>query len=410
MNTRELEKSFAAALAGCAGGADVSASELVGVILREAALHRVSDVHLTPEETFFRMQWRIDGVLHLVAGFASELGPRLVARLKVISGLLTYRTDLPQEGRVASEFSAAEVRVSTFPTLFGEKVAIRLFGENSERQLLSQLGLSEAAEQCLRQQLQSTSGVLLVTGPSSSGKTTTAYALVREILRQSGGARCVMTIEDPVESAIPGAAQSQVRPAAGFDLATGLKSLMRQDPDVILVGEIRDPATAEATFQAALTGHLVIATFHAGSAVEALARLLEMGLEPFLICSALQMVTSQRLLRRRCGACWPAATDSAEIASSSDKRSNGNTPVGQGCTCGGTGYAGRIVLCESLAPSLPGMTEAILRRADVRALAEVASACGTLGLRELARLALLDGVTSREELLRVFGGFSADIP
>ena len=167
---------------------------------------------------------------------------------------------------------------------------------------------------------------------------------------------------------------------------------------------------SEATFQAALTGHLVIATFHAGSAVEALARLLEMGLEPFLICSALQMVTSQRLLRRRCGACWPASTNSAEIASSSDKRSNENTPVGQGCTCGGTGYAGRIVLCESLAPSLPGMTEAILRRADVRALAEVASACGTLGLRELARLALLDGVTSREELLRVFGGFSADIP
>ncbi|MFN9037583.1 MAG: GspE/PulE family protein, partial [Planctomyces sp.] len=257
MRPEELQESFAAALAARRLAGELSVPETVQMMLLQAAHQRVSDIHLTPEETILRMQWRIDGVLQTAAGFDREFGSRLVARLKVIAGLLTYRTDVPQEGRVAAEFSESEIRVSTFPTLYGEKAAVRLFGGNSERQMLEQLGLPAESERCLWQQLLATSGVLLITGPSSSGKTTTAYALIREILRQSAGARCVMTMEDPIESAIAGAAQSQVRPAAGFDLAAGLKSMMRQDPDVIMVGEIRDPATAEATFQAALTGHLV---------------------------------------------------------------------------------------------------------------------------------------------------------
>jgi type II secretory ATPase GspE/PulE/Tfp pilus assembly ATPase PilB-like protein len=399
-----LQKSFAAAMGARSSVGEVSVPEMVELILRQAAQQRVSDIHMTPEETILRMQWRIDGVLQTAAGFDRDFGSRLVARLKVIAGLLTYRTDVPQEGRVAAEFSESEVRVSTFPTLYGEKAAVRLFGGNFERQTLEQLGLPAESERCLAEQLEATSGVLLVTGPSSSGKTTTAYALIREILRRSAGARCVMTIEDPIESAIAGASQSQVRPVAGFDLATGLKSMMRQDPDVILVGEIRDPATAEATFQAALTGHLVIATFHAGSAVEALTRLLEMGLEPYLVRSALSMVVSQRLLRRSCECRQSRDGISPTKLVSADKSACAED-LSFGCSrCGGTGYLGRIALAECLDPGFPQVARALLSRSDSQTLSAAAAQSGMAGLKVLAERAIQAGETTPEELLRVFGG------
>ena len=284
-------------------GSDDYVPSLVFLLLDQARNARASDIHLVPTENALIAQWRIDGVLHSIAGFDRELAPRIVARLKVISGLLTYRTDVPQEGRVSREFSRTEVRVTTFPTLHGEKAAIRLFAENDQLQKLAQLGLPVAVESELRHHLAATAGVILLTGPSGSGKTTTAYACLRDIIADSAGTRCIMTLEDPVEVAVDGATQSQVKPAAGFDLATGLRSLMRQDPDVILVGEIRDPATAEAAFQAALTGHLVLTTFHAGSAAEALTRLLEMQIEPYLIRSGLRTAICQRLLRRVCRNC-----------------------------------------------------------------------------------------------------------
>lgn len=400
----ELQRSFAAALTLRGSQGEVSVPETVQLILQQAAVQRASDIHLTPDEALFRMQWRIDGVLHMAAGFDREFGSRLVARLKVISGLLTYRTDIPQEGRVAAEHSATEVRVSTFPTLYGEKAAVRLFGGAAERQRLAQLGLPPDSEQCLRQQLLATSGVLLITGPSSSGKTTTAYALIREILQDSGGARCVMTIEDPIESAIAGAAQSQVRPAAGFDLATGLKSMMRQDPDVILVGEIRDAATAESTFQAALTGHLVIATFHAGSAAEALTRLLELGLEPCLIRSALRLVVSQRLLRKCCDCQQSSSGIVAAVSNLTDKPSAA-AALAAGCSgCGGTGYLGRLALAECLDPDDPAVAAALLSRADSQVLAAAAARSGMVSLRVLAEQCVQAGVTSTAEVLRVFGG------
>ncbi|MCE2795416.1 MAG: GspE/PulE family protein [Planctomyces sp.] len=404
MRPEELQESFAAALAARRLAGELSVPETVQMMLLQAAHQRVSDIHLTPEETILRMQWRIDGVLQTAAGFDREFGSRLVARLKVIAGLLTYRTDVPQEGRVAAEFSESEIRVSTFPTLYGEKAAVRLFGGNSERQMLEQLGLPAESERCLWQQLLATSGVLLITGPSSSGKTTTAYALIREILRQSAGARCVMTMEDPIESAIAGAAQSQVRPAAGFDLAAGLKSMMRQDPDVIMVGEIRDPATAEATFQAALTGHLVIATFHAGSAVEALTRLLEMGLEPYLVRSALNLVVSQRLLRRSCD-CRHSREGISPARQVSPDKSLSTEGLSFGCNrCGGTGYLGRMALAECLDPSFPLVARSLLARSDSQALFAAAEQSGLVSLKELGERAIRAGETTREEFLRVFGG------
>lgn len=384
--------------------------EIVRLILSEARSARASDIHLVPGEMALMMQWRIDGVLHAVAGFDREIASRVVARLKVISGLLTYRTDVPQEGRVAREYSTTEVRVTTFPTLHGEKSAIRLFAENDQLQKTGQLGLPKHILSALHQHLEATAGVILLTGPSGSGKTTTAYACLRDIIEQSRGTRCIMTLEDPIEVAVEGATQSQVRPSAGFDLATGLKSLMRQDPDVILVGEIRDPETAEAAFQAALTGHLVITTFHAGSSAEAITRLLDMQIEPYLIRSGLRSVICQRLLRRSCPDCGKltdefesTADKSVNPRNESDKTSLLKTPRIACTTCGSTGYWGRLVLAEMLDPDQPEVARAVLNRVDARQLATLAEASGMETLHCHAAKAVADNLTTREEVLRVLG-------
>jgi type II secretory ATPase GspE/PulE/Tfp pilus assembly ATPase PilB-like protein len=356
------------------------------------------------------MQWRVDGVLHAIAGFDRDLASRIIARLKVISGLLTYRTDVPQEGRVAREYSPTEVRVTTFPTLHGEKAAIRMFAQQ-----LAQLGLPQNILGPLARQLDATAGVILLTGPSGSGKTTTVYACLREIIAQSRGARCIMTLEDPIEVAVDGATQSQVRPSTGFDLATGLRSLMRQDPDVILVGEIRDPQTAEAAFQAALTGHLVLTTFHAGSACEALTRLLDMQIEPYLLRSGLRSVICQRLLRRSCTHCSTdgvnirsrvetgIAEKSEKLSDRSDKSGLAVTPGSTCSHCGSTGYSGRMVLAEMLDPDQPEIARAILQRTDARQLATLAESAGMETLQQAAATAVTAGLTNREEVLRVLG-------
>ncbi|MEY2726452.1 MAG: Type traffic warden ATPase [Planctomycetota bacterium] len=383
-----LSARFAEAFARLSPREDTYVPALASLVLQEARRQRASDVHLVPEETRLRMQFRIDGVLHSIASFDRELGNRLVARLKVLAGLLTYRTEIPQEGRVAREHSDQEIRVSTFPTLYGEKAAVRLFADNNQLRLPHELGLPHELQQSLLAQLSETAGVILFTGPSGSGKTTTAYACLREILQQSRASRCVMTLEDPIEVALPGVTQAQVREAAGFDLATGIRSLMRQDPDVILVGEIRDSATAEAVFQAALTGHLVLSTFHAGSAVEALARLLEMQLEPYLIRSALRLVLCQRLLRRCCS-CTAIPTP---------------TTLHKTCsTCGGTGFHGRLVLAEGLRLDSQELVDAFLQRADARRLQSLAARQDLVTLEQRAHHAVTAGQTTREEVLRVLG-------
>jgi type II secretory ATPase GspE/PulE/Tfp pilus assembly ATPase PilB-like protein len=205
----------------------------------------------------------------------------VVTRLKVLADLLTYKTDVPQEGRIRQALGEMETRVSTFPTLHGERAVVRLFAAAGRLLFPEDLGLPDEVLECLKRLLVETSGAILVTGPAGSGKTTTVYAALRHIVRESGGARSIVALEDPIESAVPGVAQSQVSGAAGFDLAAALRSVMRQDPEVIAVGEMRDRATAEGALAASLTGHLVLTTFHAGSAAGALARLADMGLEPY---------------------------------------------------------------------------------------------------------------------------------
>ena len=375
--------------------------QLVTAILARARTAHASDVHLAPAADQLNMHWRIDGVLQKISSFPSDLAPRIVARLKVLSQLLTYRTDIPQEGRLHEQASpvADEVRISTFPTLFGEKAVVRLFAGAEKYQQLDGLGLPSEIVEPLRRLLEETGGVILLTGPAGSGKTTTIYAALRELADKSQGGRSLVSLEDPIEVVVPGVSQSQVNPAAGFDMAGGLRSLLRQDPEVIMVGEIRDRSTAETVFQASLTGHLVLTTFHAGGAVQAINRLSDMGIEPYLLRSGVRAILCQRLLRRLCSCAKSSADDEARLG----------LPVGvvripTGCQeCAGTGYRGRFVLTEMLLPSHSELGRAILSRSDAGELERLAVEAGMVTQRQRACEAVAAGWTSPAEVRRVLG-------
>lgn len=373
--------------------------ELVAVALRAAREANASDIHLLPEPNVLRMSWRIDGVLQHVADFPATLAPRVIARLKVLAQLLTYRTDLPQEGRIRGDEADVETRVSTFPTLFGEKAVVRLFAGCGRFRSLEELGLEPENLASLQERLRETGGVILVAGPAGSGKTTTIYACLRDILDKSRGGRALCSLEDPIEVVVPGVAQSQVNLASGFDMATGLRSLLRQDPEVILVGEIRDRATAETVFQASLSGHLVLTTFHAGSAAEALSRLAEMSIEPYLLKSGLLAVLGQRLLRKLCD-CARISRDPADRAHFAVEEVR--LPVG--CeACAGTGYRGRMLISELLLPEQDAIGSAILAGQDREQLARAAIQSGMTTQRQRALEAIRAGRTSPQEAVRVLG-------
>jgi type II secretory ATPase GspE/PulE/Tfp pilus assembly ATPase PilB-like protein len=373
--------------------------ELVDAILDSARDALASDVHLSPRESVVEMRWRIDGVLQPIAEFPRELGPKIVGRLKVLSDLLTYRTEVPQEGRLRGGESDVETRVSTFPTLYGEKAVIRLFIGSGRYRFLDDLGLPADALSELRRLLGETGGGILIAGPAGSGKTTTIYACLREIVSKSRGGRSLASLEDPIEVVIEGVDQSQVNPGAGFDMHTGLRSLLRQDPEVMMVGEIRDRTTAETVFQASLTGHLVLTTFHAGSAARALSRLSDMGIEPYLLRSGLLAVLCLRLLRRLCRCAAPNENPTARLGLAVERV---HTPVG--CDeCGGTGYSGRMVLAELLLPDAGELGAAILARDDAARLEELAAGARMINHWQRACQAIEAGLTSAEEAVRVLG-------
>jgi len=376
------------------------ATQFVDALLAAAGEAGASDVHLHPTPQGLLVQWRIDGVLLSIGEFPRGKAADVVARLKVLAELLTYKTDTPQEGRIRPEDSAAantaEMRVSTFPTLYGERAVVRLFAGEQRFHYLADLGLPAEIESALALLLVETSGAILLTGPAGSGKTTTAYACLRDIVRAAGGRRSIVTLEDPIESALEGVSQSQVQPAAGFTLASGLRSLMRQDPEVVLVGEIRDRETAETVFQAALTGHLVLSTFHAGSAAGALSRLSEMGLEPYVLTSGVRAVLHQRLVRQLC----ECAGDAADLLGLPVKQAR----AAHGCdACRATGYRGRLALAEMLPPLAGNLAQAVLQRRDANELARLAVAGGMTTVFQRACTAVEAGQTDPAEVRRVLG-------
>ncbi|MEM9658174.1 MAG: ATPase, T2SS/T4P/T4SS family, partial [Planctomycetota bacterium] len=323
------------------------AVQLVDALLQISIEAGASDLHLTPSADELRLQWRIDGVLQPLGAIPKRLAGNVVTRLKVLARLLTYQTSVPQEGRLTPTDADVEVRVSTFPTLFGEKIVARNLPRGDvELALLADLQLPPPVENALREALRQTSGALLLVGPAGSGKSTTGYACLRELVQRSECLRSVASLEDPVEVVVDGVAQSEASAANGFDLHTGLRSLVRQDPEVIYIGEMRDPETAKVALQAAMTGQLMITTFHAGDAAEALCRLTDMGVPSYVLRSAVRTVTAQRLLRRLCS-CSAAADAEDRAATLGLQVSALRRPVG--CdACRNTGYLGRIPLAEAL--------------------------------------------------------------
>ena len=342
------------------------AIRFVDLLLTAAKVAKASDVHLQPDSQGLDVRWRLDGVLQRIGVFSSGESADVVARLKVLAELLTYRTDVPQEGRIRQQRSEIEMRVSTFPTLHGERAVVRLFATQQRFQYLSELGLPAEIQQSLERLLCETSGALIISGPAGSGKTTTAYACLRHLVRASEGGKSVVSLEDPIEVSVDGVAQSQVNAHAGFDLAIGLRSLMRQDPEAILVGEIRDRDAAEIVFQAALTGHIVVTTFHAGSAAAAVSRLSDMGIEPYLLRSGILAILNQRLVRQLCSCAREVSSDEQLLGLPVEKAWES-----VGCEkCRQTGYAGRLVLAEMLKADDSELGRAILSKSGAQTITE----------------------------------------
>ncbi|MGO9114179.1 MAG: GspE/PulE family protein [Thermoguttaceae bacterium] len=378
------------------------ASRVVDRLLAAGRAARASDLHLQAARQGLEAKLRIDGVLQFLALVPRALAANVIARLKVQAELLTYRTDTPQEGRIRLGDGDVEMRLSTFPTLYGESAVVRLFGRAGQYERLADLGLPDDVLPSIEELLGETAGAILVSGPAGSGKTTTAYACLRGLAARAAGARSLVSLEDPIEVAVPGVAQAQVNPTAGLDLATGLRFLMRQDPEVIMVGEIRDRATAEAAMQASLTGHLLLSTFHAGGAVETLGRLLDMGIEPYVLRSGLLAILCQRLLRRLCS-CAQMIDNPQDYLGLPVQRAL--RPVG--CSsCGGTGYRGRILLVEMLALKSAEAVElgrAVLARADTSVLEPLAVQAGMVTRWRRAIQVVESGASSPAEVRRVLG-------
>jgi general secretion pathway protein E len=375
-------------------GDDAPVIRLVNALLFQAVREGASDIHVEPYERTSAVRFRLDGMLHDVLAPPARFHPTIAARVKVMAGLDVAERRLPQDGRIRLRVAGrdVDVRVSLVPTVHGERVVLRLLDRAATQVDLAALGLSSDLEPVLRQ----SHGLILVTGPTGSGKTTTLYAALR---RLATGERNIMTIEDPVEYQLRGIGQIQINPRIELTFAAGLRAVLRQDPDVILVGEIRDRETVEIAMQAALTGHLVFSTLHTNDAAGALARLLDMGVEPFLISSSLLVVIAQRLVRRPCASCSTRAAATAEEAAVLAP----DVPevlrhAGPGCPeCRGTGYRGRTAIHELLLVD-DAVRGLVMARADA---AQVRRAARSPNLRDDGLAKVRAGATTVAEVLRV---------
>lgn len=364
-------------------GSPSPAVQLVDELLGEAQALGASDLHLIPDEDGSIVRVRVAGALSELRRIDGPVSQKLVGRFKVLADLLVYRTDIPQEGRIPLEDSCigSEVRVATYPMRHGEKVALRFDTQAGETLLLDDLGLPELVTAELRTAISQPDGVVLLTGPSGSGKTTTLYACLRQLVQQTH-LRNIVSVEDPIEHKLAGVMQTEINPHVGLDYETALRSILRQDPEVILIGEVRDRETAGIALEAGLTGHLVCSTIHAGTAPRVFARLMEMGIEPFAMTTTIRGVLAQRLLRRSC---------SVQI------QHHGNC-----VQCRGTGYEGRVLLAEWVPMSRP-LRAAVLERGDGETLTEAARLAGYVSLETQAAALLRAGVTDEEEVVRVLG-------
>ncbi|MCL2710976.1 MAG: Flp pilus assembly complex ATPase component TadA [Planctomycetaceae bacterium] len=368
-------------------------------------------MHFQPEKNGMNIRFRTDGVLHHIGIVPAERTGQIrtgqiVARLKVLADLLTYKTNVPQEGRVRAgrvPNIVKEMRISTTPTLHGERVVIRFFSEERSYHYPDKLGFPGDIQTRLLHSIRKNSGAVLIAGPAGSGKTTTAYALLRELADRGETLRSIVTLEDPIEHALDGIAQIEVSSQGDRSLGETIKYMMRQDPEVLFVGEIRDRQTAESAFQAVLTGHLLLTTFHAGSAAEAVGRLCELGIEPFVLRSGISCVLSQRLVRKLCE-CAESVVEPLHLTIGKTEYNLQTYRHPKGCEqCGGTGYRGRIPLAEALPLENDDVMRNLLDRNDTVALRETAIRNGMIPLGDRAFALIELGMTSPLEIRRVFG-------
>jgi len=376
----------------------LDAVALVDDLLAQAIRAGASDVHFEPTADSLVVKFRLDGVLSPMGSLPAAVADNVVSRLKVLGALLTYRNDIPQEGRLEISGASAEVvsdvRLAIFPTIHGQRAVVRLFYRRQDLLRLDQLGFAPPMERALQAIAAQNQGILLLTGPAGSGKSTTLAAILRHIVSTLPG-KSIVSLEDPVEIRIEGVTQVPITPHGQMTFPTALRSLLRQDPQVLMIGEIRDAETARIAIEAGLTGHLLMSTMHSGAPAGALLRLLEMGIEPYQVTSSISAVVNQRLVRRLCEKCRRPAGDQYEAA---------------GCDeCLGTGFKGRVLIAEMVQLD-SGLRKAILAKADMEELESLLRTKGHATIREDGRRLVEAGVTTQAELNRACGAGDAHAP
>ena len=379
--------------------AERSSVSLVDRIIAKAAADRASDIHLEPSKNSLRVRFRIDGTFHEVAQLLLALAPAVLARIKVLSAMDITEHRLPQDGRFSATVGGRglDVRTSTYPTIWGEKAVLRLLDRTSLQLSLGALMPSPTGDQ-FRNLISRPEGILLVTGPTGSGKTSTLYAALSEIAEKG---KNIITIEDPVEYWLPGVNQGQTNHKSGFTFARGMRAILWQDPDVIMIGEIRDSETLETAIEAALTGHLVLSTLHTNNAVATVTRLLEMGLEPYLLASAVTGILAQRLVRKICLRCKEPIPAPRALRHLFQGKVPAKIYRGMGCDdCRGTGFLGRQGIFELLV--LDDKLRSMMHdQASELKLTETAKESGMTTLRDACLARVADGTTTLEEVIRV---------
>jgi type IV pilus assembly protein PilB len=384
---------------------DAPIVKLCNGILIKAIKLGASDIHIEPYEKSFRVRYRVDGVLRKAMGLPLKIRNAIISRIKIMSRLDIAERRLPQDGRIKLKLGAKkdmDFRVSVIPTLFGEKVVMRLLDKSNLQLDMTKLGFEEKALDNFKEALKKPFGMILVTGPTGSGKTTTLYSALHQLNQVSEN---IMTAEDPVEFNLGGINQVQMHDEIGLNFAAALRSFLRQDPDIIMVGEIRDYETAEIGVKAALTGHLVLSTLHTNDAPSTINRLLNMGVEPFLVSSSVILILAQRLLRRICPNCKEEKEANPqsliEVGYSPEEAENMTIFQGQGCmTCGNTGYKGRVALYEVM-PITDTIRELILQGASTAEIKSATIEEGTASLRMSGLAKVKEGSTTLEEVVRV---------
>lgn len=376
--------------------------KLVNQILINAVQQRASDIHIDPQETNINLRYRIDGVLRKEQSLPKSMQSMLLARIKIMANLDITENRIPQDGRIKInlDFHPIDLRVSTLPTVYGEKIVLRVLDLSTALNDLQQLGLNKINLQRFIQLIERPTGIVLITGPTGSGKTSTLYAALNRLNSDDVN---IITVEDPVEYRLAGINQIQVNPNVGLTFAKGLRAILRQDPNIVMIGEIRDRETAEVAVRASLTGHLVLSTLHTNDSLGTITRLIDMGVEPFLVASSLTGIVAQRLVRRVCRDCAQAQEPTNREHEIFAKRGMRIDKIirGRGCgTCSMTGYKGRVAIHELLEVN-DEIRKVIMNGESFSTLRELAIKNKTIFLLDDGLLKIKQGITTTEEILRV---------